>query len=266
MGPLVVLLHGFPEFWYSWRHQLPALAQAGFHALAPDLRGYNESEKPAGVRNYRLGLLTSDVAGLIRQMGSRQAVVVGHDWGGFIAWQFALAHPELLDRLIILNAPHPAAFRRELRHPAQWLRSAYVLFFQLPWLPEQLLAAADYALVGRILLRQPVYPGAFSLQDIERYKEALARPGALTAALNYYRALLRYSGEIHRNPSPIRVPTLLVWGEQDPYLGVGLTEGLNRWVPNLQVVRLADASHWVQNDVPEQVNERMLDFLRQTGR
>src|SRR5262249_33835635 len=130
-GPPVLLLHGFPEFWYSWRHQLPALAGAGFRAWAPDLRGYNESEKPAGVRNYRVRLLVEDVAGLIRHTGAGRATVVGHDWGGVIAWRLAMDRPELVERLVILNAPHPGAFLRELRNPAQWLRSAYVLFFQL---------------------------------------------------------------------------------------------------------------------------------------
>src|SRR5262249_22187334 len=131
-GPLVVLLHGFPEFWYAWRHQIPALAGAGYYVVAPDLRGYNESDKPLGVRNYRIELLVQDVVALIEHTGVRRAVVVGHDWGGVIAWQLAMDHPERVDRLVILNAPHPAAFLRELRRPTQLLRSAYMLFFQLP--------------------------------------------------------------------------------------------------------------------------------------
>jgi epoxide hydrolase 4 len=265
MGPLVILLHGFPEFWYSWRHQIPALAHAGFHVIALDLRGYNDSDKPVGVHNYRVELLIADVAGLIRQVGAGPAIVVGHDWGGVIAWLLAMVHPELVDRLIVLNAPHPLAYLRELRRPAQWLRSLYIAFFQLPWLPEQVLAAWDYALVEWLLRRQPVQGGAFGPQDIRRYKTALARPGALTAALNYYRAALRYGGAALKDLRPIMIPTLLLWGEQDPYLSIRLTEGLRGWVPSLNVIRLPEASHWVQNDVPERVNELILAFLRKTA-
>jgi pimeloyl-ACP methyl ester carboxylesterase len=261
-GPLVLFLHGFPEFWYSWRHQLTALAGAGFHAVAPDLRGYNESDKPAGVDNYRMRLLVEDVAGLIAQTGAARAVVVGHDWGGAVAWRVAMDRPELVDKLIVLNAPHPAVFRRELRTPGQWLRSSYMLFFRLPWLPEWALQAGDYASLKRVLRRQPVHAGAFTEEDVERYKNALAQPGARTAALNFYRAAFRHRRETGGAVRPIRAPTLLIWGERDPYLGVRLTEGLGPWVPNLRVVRIADASHWVQNDVPGRVNELILDFVR----
>jgi pimeloyl-ACP methyl ester carboxylesterase len=261
-GKLCLALHGFPEFWYSWRHQIRALATAGFRALAPDLRGYNLSDKPPGVSAYRLDILSEDVAGLIRQAGEEKAVLVGHDWGGALAWHFAMRHPDMVERLIILNAPHPAAYRRELRSWAQLRKSWYVFFFQLPGLPEQLLGAGDYDLVARILRRQPVHPETFTAEDVRRYKHALARPGALTAALNYYRALGSPLRAAERAVVPITAPTLLLWGEQDSYLSPRLTEGLNGWVPNLCVVRFPDASHWVQNDVPEQVNHLMIDFLR----
>lgn len=261
-GPLVILLHGFPEFWYSWRHQIPALAQAGFHVIAPDLRGYNESDKPRGVRPYRIDALLADVLGLIEQAGAEKAIVAGHDWGGGIAWMLAMAHPERVERLIILNAPHPAAFRRELKRPGQLLRSSYMLFFQLPWLPERVIAFRNHALLERMLRRQPVHVGAFSRRDIQRYKDALSRPGALTAALNYYRALIRYPGDMGKRLRPVPMPTLLIWGEKDPYLNLRLTEGLEPWAPQLQVARIADASHWVQNDSPERVNALMTSFLQ----
>jgi len=260
-GPLVVLLHGFPEFWYSWRHQIPALAAAGFRAIAPDLRGYNLSDKPAGVSAYRLDVLLEDVAGLIRHAGADSAAVAGHDWGGILAWHLPRSHPRLVEKLIILNAPHPAAYRREMRSWKQILKSWYVFLFQVPGLAEQLLGAGDYDLVGRMLRRQPVHNEAFTPDDVRHYKHALARPGALTAALNYYRAL-RYPSERTSEPAPISVPTLLLWGEQDSYLSPELTEGLDRWVPDLRVVRFPDASHWVQNDTPERVNRLMIDFLR----
>lgn len=265
-GPLVLLLHGFPEFWYSWRNQIPALAAARFRVLAPDLRGYNESDKPAGVANYDIDVLVGDVVGLIRHAGAQRAHVVGHDWGGGIAWHLAATHPEALDRLVILNAPHPAAFFRELWTPHQLLKSWYMLFFQLPWLPEWLLRRRNFAFIERMMTHDPVRPGTFSPEEIDAYKQALAQPGALTATINYYRAAVR------RNPrtlsgklNPIDMPTLLIWGERDRYLGLRLTEGLDRWVPNLRVERLPNASHWVQNDAPERVNDLLVDFLRAEG-
>jgi pimeloyl-ACP methyl ester carboxylesterase len=261
-GPLVVLLHGFPEFWYSWRHQIPALAAAGFRVRAPDLRGYNDSDKPAGVAPYRLPLLSADVAGLIRAAGVQRAAVVGHDWGGGIAWDVALRHPEVVERLAVLNAPHPLAFLRELRTPRQLLKSWYILFFQLPWLPEWALRRRDFAALDRALRREPVRTGAFTDDDIRLYKEALARPGALTAALNYYRALFRSPWWGRRSLPVIKAPTLLLWCERDRYLDVRLTEGLGPWVETLRVERLPDASHWVQNDAPERVNELLIGFLR----
>jgi epoxide hydrolase 4 len=261
-GPLVVLLHGFPEFWYSWRRQLPVLAAAGFHAVAPDLRGYNESARPTDVRDYRLRCLVDDVVGLIAALGAGRAVVVGHDWGGVIAWKLAMLRPDLLERLVILNSPHPVAFARELRKPAQWLRSSYILFFQIPWLPECLLSAGDFTLLARAFREEPISCDAFTAEDVVYYKRALGKRGALTAALHYYRALARYPLELRRGNRPIATKTLLIWGERDRYLGVGMTEGLAKWVPNLQVARIPDASHWVQNDAPAIVNTLLLEFLR----
>jgi pimeloyl-ACP methyl ester carboxylesterase len=264
-GPLVVLLHGFPEFWYSWRHQIPALAAAGFRVLAPDLRGYNLSDKPPGVACYRLEALTADVAGLISHAGASSATVVGHDWGGGIAWTLALRRPEVVGKLAVLNAPHPAAFLRELRRPGQLLRSWYMFFFQLPWLPELLLRAGNFASLERTLRRDPLRPAVFSEDDIRRYKEALSRPGALTAAVNYYRAAFRQLHRASDATPPITVPTLLIWGERDHYLGPRLTEGLERWVPGIRIERLPGVSHWIQNDAPERVNELLVEFLRRGG-
>jgi pimeloyl-ACP methyl ester carboxylesterase len=264
-GPLVVLLHGFPEFWYAWRHQIPALAAAGFRAVAPDLRGYNLSEKPAGVRAYRIEALLGDLAGLVATLGGEQGEtrvhVVGHDWGGAFAWYAPLFLPERLLSLTLLNAPHPLAFRRELRSsPAQRRKSSYVFFFQLPWLPERRMRENDFAILRKMLRRDPA-PGAFSDEDIRLYREALARPGALTAALNYYRAALRYPPKVGGRTWPQGLKTLLVWGERDRYLGPGLLEGLDRWVPGLTIERIAGASHWVQADAPARVNELVIRFL-----
>jgi pimeloyl-ACP methyl ester carboxylesterase len=266
-GPLVVLLHGFPEFWYAWRHQIPALAAAGFRAVAPDLRGYNLSEKPRGVKAYRIEALLGDLAGLIALLGAEQgderAHVVGHDWGGAFAWYAPFFLPEGLHSLTLLNAPHPLAFRRELRtNPAQRRKSSYVFFFQLPWLPERRIRARNYALLAKMLRRDPVTPGAFTDEDIRLYTEALAQPGALTAAVNYYRAALRFPPRVRGRAWPEGLKTLLVWGERDRYLGPGLLEGLDRWVPDLAIERIPNASHWVQADAPARVNDLLVTFLK----
>jgi pimeloyl-ACP methyl ester carboxylesterase len=281
--PLVLLLHGFPEFWYAWRHQLPALAEAGYHVIAPDLRGYNTSEKPPGVGAYRLTRLVDDVISLIEEFteragseGSDEAqlpLLVGHDWGGAIAWEVAIRHPEAIERLAILNAPHPERFQRELGSASQLRKSWYMFFFQLPGVPERAIRAGNYRVLDRLLREDPVDPDAFDSVDIERYTEALSKPGALTAAINYYRALARENpigtlrralvGQSGRPPAyrRVQVPTLLIWGEQDSALSVSLTEGLDGWVENLRVERLPEASHWVQADAPETVNDLLVDFL-----
>jgi len=262
-GPLVVLLHGFPEFWYTWRHQIPALAAAGYRVIAPDMRGYNTSEKPLGVAAYRIETLADDVLGLIQHAGEQRATVVGHDWGGGVAWTVPVRAPAAVEKLIVLNAPHPGTFLRELRSPTQLLKSSYMLFFQLPWLPEALFRARHFRLLERTLRTDPVHSGAFSDDEIRRFKRALAQPGALTATLNYYRALLRQSPRTAAHSiQRVETPTLLIWGEQDRYLGPRLSEGLEKWVPNIRVARIPNASHWVQNDTPEQVNALMLEFLR----
>jgi pimeloyl-ACP methyl ester carboxylesterase len=269
-GPLVVLLHGFPEFWYAWRRQLPALAAAGFRAVAPDMRGYDLSEKPAGVRAYRVEALLGDLEGLIAllagEQGETRAHLVGHDWGGALAWYAPFFLPERLLSLAILNAPHPLAFRRELRtSAAQRKKSAYILYFQLPVLPERRIRANDFGILSKMLAREPA-PGAFSAEDIRLYREALAQPGALTAALNYYRAAVRFPPKVGRRTWPPDLETLVVWGMRDRYLGPGLLEGLDPWVPRLSIERLPDASHWIQNDAPERVNELLVRFFSGVSR
>jgi len=267
--PLVVLLHGFPEFWYSWRRQVPALADAGFRVVAPDMRGYNRSEKPHGVGSYGMDELVGDVVELIHRLDRERAHVVGHDWGGVVAWATAIREPEAVDSLAVLNAPHTGRYRELLRASAeQRRRSWYALGFQLPWLPELLLGARDCAGVAT-MLRETAAPGAFDETDLRRYREAACRPGALTAMLNYYRAAFRESirEEVRallgksRPTREVGVPTLLVWGDQDAALSTELTEGLARWVPDLRVERFPEASHWVQNERPEAVNDVLSGFL-----
>ena len=272
-GPLVLLLHGFPEHWYTWREQIPALVDAGYRVVAPDMRGYNVSEKPHGVDAYRIGTLVEDVLALIERCGEEHATVVGHDWGGAIAWEVAARHPERVDRLCVLNAPHPAVYRREIRsrRSDQRKRSSYALFFQLPWVPEMLFRLRGYRAIERMFREGPENPDAFDEEAVARYERACAQPGAMTSMLNYYRALFR--GEL-RSMLPgcsrpnetttdgvISQPTLLIWGMRDRALSPRLTEGVERWVSDVRVERLPEASHWVQADAPDRVNELLIAFL-----
>ncbi len=262
-GPPIVLLHGFPEFWYSWRHQIPALAAAGCHVLAPDQRGYNLSDKPRGVKNYDINFLVDDIVGLIRHLGYERATVVGHDWGGGVAWSVAMKRPEIVEKLIVLNSPHPAAFARELRTLRQMLKSWYIAFFQMPVLPEWWISRDHFAMLDRMLRADPTRPGAFSDKDVRLYKEALAQPRALTATVNWYRAAFRRgTGAMGAATRRLEMPTLLIWGEKDRYLNLRLTEGLDQWIANLRIERIPEASHWVQVDAAERVNTLMIAFLQ----
>jgi epoxide hydrolase 4 len=260
-GPLVVLLHGFPEFWYSWRHQLNALSNAGFRVVAPDMRGYNTSEKPPRVSDYRYQRLLNDVSGLIEDLGAEPAVVVGHDWGGMIAWGFAANRPDLVRGVVAMNAPHPKAYAAAMRSPLQALRSWYMMLFQLPRLPEAMFRRNNYAMLRNLMAHVPLRPGAFSPEDIELYIQAIAQPGALTSAINYYRAM-RHSRSASSmfNPPTISAPAMLLWGDRDRYLRSQLASASKRYVPHLRVEHI-EASHWVQNDAPDRVNELLLEFL-----
>lgn len=261
-GPLLLLLHGFPEFWYSWRHQIPLLAQH-YTVVAPDLRGYNESEKPRRVKDYRLSILIDDITGLIESLGEKQAIVAGHDWGGAVAWGVAIARPETIQKLIILNMPHPRLLVQHLlTNPRQRARSWYVFFFQLPLLPELALRANNFQAVQAMFRRTSTNPATFDQEVLRQYRNALAKPGALAAALNYYRAAGRYGllSQID-SASVVQHPTLVIWGKQDVALGAELNDGLERYVPNLTLRYVPNASHWVQQEHPELVSRYMLEFL-----
>lgn len=264
-GPLVVLLHGFPELWYAWRRQILALADAGFRVVAPDMRGYNLSDKPAAVSAYAIDILARDIDGLIRACGREKAHVVGHDWGGGVAWAFAMKHPTRLDRLVILNCPHPLSMFRGLRRPDQLKRSWYMFFFQLPRIPERSMRANHFAMLLGVLRNDPLVPGAFDERDLSVYAEAYAQPGALRGMTNYYRAMFR-SKPSTKTIARIDAPVLVIWGEQDRHLGLPLSCPDSALVPNVRVERIADASHWVQHERPERVNELLIDFLGASGR
>jgi epoxide hydrolase 4 len=260
---LALCLHGFPECWYSWRQQLPVLARLGYRAWAPDLRGYGETDRPARVADYAIEKLMDDVAALIDEARPRETVLVGHDWGGVIAWFFAIRRVRPLDRLVVMNLPHPALMERELRGWRQFSRSWYMLFFQLPWLPEVLLRARDYRAVREAFRGMAVDKSRFPDEVLQVYRDAAAKPGALTAMLNYYRAIVRGGAQRQRalGYPVLDTPTLLVWGEQDAALGIETTHGTEAYVPNLTLRYLPGVSHWVQQEAPETVNAMLEAWL-----
>lgn len=254
-GELVILLHGFPESWYSWRHQIEALARQ-YHVVAPDQRGYNETERTPP---YDTGTLEDDILALITYLGEPGAHIVGHDWGGAIAWLLALEHPDVVRSLAVCNLPHPAIFEKAIRRPRQLLRSWYMLFFQLPWLPEWLLSSANYQRLAKGMIGQ-CRPGTFTREDIRYFLAGWRRYG-LRGGLGWYRALLRHPRPLP-NPVPlIRVPVTLIWGEADSFLGKELVEGTDEYVHDLAVHMLPATSHWVQQEEPEKVNALLLEHL-----
>jgi epoxide hydrolase 4 len=262
-GPLMLLLHGFPEFWYGWRLQIAPLAAAGFRVVAPDLRGYNLSSKPDGVAAYRADRVAADIRGLIGELGAESALIVGHDWGGSVAWVTAMHHPEVVNRLAVLDAAHPRKLNEALKTPGQLRRSWYFFFFQPPAVTESIVRARDWRFFRRFLRdAQPPYTS----EEMDRYVEAWSQPGAATGMINYYRAAVRQSP---KSPAaqirPISAPTLVIWGERDRYLGPMLAEPHREDVPNLdRVVRLPNASHWVHHDEHERVTELLIDFFAPT--
>jgi epoxide hydrolase 4 len=261
-GHPVILLHGFPESGRSWQHQIAPLVAAGFSVWVPNLRGYPPSDFPSRRNAYHLRHLVEDVACLVEATGYKRAHIAGHDWGGIIAWTFAGMYPRRIDRLVILNAPHMKLYTDRVWRSSQMLRSLYALVFQLPTLPERLLASRHFKLVRHIFREMPARKPAFTEQDIEAYVNMLAQPGALTAALDYYRVNMRSDGLALARAARTDAPTLVIWGERDPALEVGLLEGLEQFAPDITICRIPDASHWVQNEAPQEVNAAILEFLR----
>ena len=260
-GRLVVLLHGFPEFWYGWRHQIAPLAEAGYRVLIPDQRGYNLSDAPPSVAAYDLDHLTADVRCLIDAVGQKTAHVVGHDWGAMVAWSLAMTHPERIDRLGILNVPHPRVFRRTLQtNPAQLLRSLYAFFFQIPALPEWLLGRNDGQGLA-LLLRWSSRRDTFTEADLDAYRRSWRRPGVLRGMLNWYRAAARRALCSEQYQATIDVPTLVLWGARDTALSQEMAAPSAALCTDGQLVVLDEATHWVQHDAPETVTRHLLDHL-----
>ncbi|CAH1243638.1 EPHX4 [Branchiostoma lanceolatum] len=269
--PLMLCLHGFPECWYSWRHQLKEFRNS-YRVVAPDLRGYGETEspQPSGYRgwpNFSVSHLTNDVQELIKALGYSSCTLVAHDWGGIVAWNFAIDHPDLVDKLIVMNIPHPGILVKYLTtHFSQFRRSWYIFFYQLPWLPEIGLKAFDFQMLHGAFRGKQMgcrRRDAITDEDLEGFKYTFARPGVnISAAINYYRALIRLPPRNYKG-TKVTCPTLMIWGDQDGALEVGLTEGTDKFVPDFTLKVVPGASHWVQQDQPEVVIGIMRDWLKE---
>ncbi len=264
-GRLLLLLHGFPDFWYVWKFQIPELDKY-FRVVAPDLRGYNETDKPEGVDKYSLDLLVEDIRGLVNALGEKQAIIVGHDWGGIIAWSLAAFNPETTEKLVILNAPHPHAYATRTKNSFRQLqKSWYVFFFQIADIPEQVLSKNDYFFLKNMLRLSFTRNDVLAEEDLKSYVEAWSKPGALTAAINYYRAnsnpTILFSDRTIAFPK-IKSPTLVIWGEQDVALSKDLIVGTEELVDAFYSIRyLRNSGHWVQLEEPNLVNKHILEFL-----
>ncbi len=261
-GEVVILLHGFPEFWYSWRGQISALAEAGYRVLVPDQRGYNTSSKPSDIRAYAIKNLVADVIAIADHLGRRKIFLAGHDWGAAVAWSFAGMHPDRIHRLAILNVPHPATMARFLKtNLRQLMHSWYIIWFQIPGLPEAVISAGDYKL-AKMSLTESSRPGTFTADDLKRYRDAWAQPGALTAMINWYRAAFRSMLHGGIPPSRIEVPVRILWGEKDAFLLAEMAEDSLQYCTQGELIRFPDCTHWLHHEEPERVNSLLIDWFR----
>lgn len=258
--PALILLHGFPEFWWSWRHQITPLAQAGFHVIVPDMRGYNTSDKPQGIEAYRLDRLAADVVAIADAFGADRFHLVGHDWGAVIGWWVAAQYGGRLGRVALMDGPHPDVVGKQaLKHPTQALRSAYAAFFQLPWLPEAALGSFRFAALRRTM-QASAKPGAFEPGALDRYAEAWAHPGSLTAMLNYYRALRQRPKT--KAPARITPPTLILWAGRDMFLERHVAEAGLALCDDGTLEFIEEASHWLHLEQPGRINARLIGWLK----
>jgi pimeloyl-ACP methyl ester carboxylesterase len=258
-GPVLILLHGFPEYWYSWHRQIAPLAAAGFRVIVPDQRGYNQSSKPPGVNSYAMPELVSDVIAIADHLRQRQLFLAGHDWGAAVAWSVALLHPQRVSRLAILNVPHPLVMFRHLKTNWRQLRKSwYMFFFQLPWLPEKLFSRSNFHFGERSLLGSS-RTGTFSADDFARYRAAWSQPGALTGMINWYRAAFRH--HTHFPDTRVHVPTRILWGERDIFLSAEMARDSLRYCDDAELFTFAEASHWLQHEEPQLINKHLIEFF-----
>ena len=261
-GPLVVLLHGFPEFWFGWKNQIQPLAEKGYRVVAPDQRGYNLSDKPEGIDNYTVDHLRDDVIGIIEHFQKESAIIIGHDWGGAVAWHLAATHPEYVEKLIVLNIPHPKAMPRVLKkNPIQWMKSSYIAFFQLPNLPEKALGMGEFKTMQQSI-EQTSKPNTFSPHEMEQYKAAWSQSDALTAMLNWYRAIRK--GSFRQIPeTKIKVPVRIIWGLGDQFLSPMLAKESMSFCEEVNLAFVGEATHWIQHEQPDIVNRLIDQFINE---
>ncbi|MCL7748294.1 alpha/beta fold hydrolase [Halalkalibacter alkaliphilus] len=260
-GPLVILLHGFPEFWYGWKKQITPLVKAGYRIVIPDQRGYNLSDKPHEISQYTLDLLRDDIIGLIKHFKREKASIVGHDWGGAVAWHIASTRPSYVDTLIPINMPHPAVFGKMIfRCPTQLVRSLYILFFQLPLIPEEALCVNEYKLMKNILLCS-CQANTFKKEEIRKYQASWSQTGALRAMLHWYRAIRLGSLNMVPN-SKVVIPVRMIWGKYDPFLSLNLAKESMKMCTDGRLTLIDDATHWVQHEQHELVNLFLLKYLK----
>lgn len=270
-GEPIIFLHGFPDFWYGWHRQIPFFVEQGYRVIVPDQRGYNLSDKPANALDYRISTLATDIRDLIETLGYEQVHLVGHDWGAAVAWWVATMYPEKLKTLNILNVPYPTIMAKQLQsgNLSQLAKSWYMFFFQIPWLPETLMQLDGYQRFSQ-MLAQTSNPGSFSEADLAKYREAWSQPGAMTAMINWYRAMLRSSGDVAQptrqnavaGRHKIPVPTLILWGEKDAFLGTTVARESLKVVENGELVFFPKSTHWIQHDEADDVNQHLLEFIQ----
>ena len=261
-GPLLIFLHGFPEFSYAWKAQVPYFGKAGYRVWAPDQRGSNLSDKPAGLAAYNADALAADIIGLIDAAGEDQAYLVGHDWGAFVSWWIAAKHPERIKKMVILNVPHGKVMKRHLReNKQQRKKSRYMFFFQLPWLPEWFARRKNWRQSTRALTETSL-PGTFSEEDLDAYRKAWSQPQAYKSMLNWYRAAFRRAPSNPRS-SQITVPTLIIWGKKDVFLGSAMAEESLALCSEGRLVMIDEATHWLHHEMPEKINPLISDFFKE---
>jgi pimeloyl-ACP methyl ester carboxylesterase len=262
-GPMILFLHGFPEFWYAWRKQVDYFADRGYLVVAPDQRGYNLSDKPQGIVSYKIDELAKDIVGLVDAYGRKKIYLVGHDWGASVSWWVALKYPDRIMKLVILNVPHPKVMAKTMfTNPQQMQKSWYIFYFQLPGAVEKFASANNYAWPVQ-LLATTSRPGAFQTEELEEYRKAFMQPGAFSAMVNWYRAMVQTQQEPPKS-FDVTVPMLLMWGEQDIAMLAEMADESMAYCKQGKLIKFPDASHWIQHEEADKVNPLIEDFFKNT--
>jgi Predicted hydrolases or acyltransferases (alpha/beta hydrolase superfamily) len=263
-GPMILFLHGFPEFWYAWRKQINYFAEKGYLVVAPDQRGYNLSDKPQGIASYKIDELAKDIVGLIDAYGRKQIFLVGHDWGASVSWWVALKYPERIKKLVIMNVPHPKVMAKTMfTNPKQMQKSWYIFYFQLPGAVEKFASANNYAWPVQLLAISS-RPGAFKPEELEKYREAFMQPGAFSAMVNWYRAMIQTQQEPPAS-FDVTMPLLFLWGMNDIALMSEMADDSMAYCKQGKLIKFPEASHWIQHEEADKVNALIGEFI-ESGR